>query len=78
MGTEIVPRADSRWPQWSLTVFDAEESGAYIYWTKDGVDISGSKNQTEISIAKTKGSDSGVYGLRVSNGICTDSSTNSQ
>lgn len=74
MGTEMCEGGQSM-ATMELDGFDAEESGAYIYWTKDGVDISGSKNQTEVSIAKTKGSDSGVYGWRVSNGICTDSST---
>ena len=74
MGTEMCEGGSSS-ARMELHGYDQTETDAYMYWTKDGVEMSDTRNVTELSMSTTKPSDSGVYGWRVSNGVCTDSST---
>jgi gliding motility-associated-like protein/uncharacterized repeat protein (TIGR01451 family) len=47
------------------------ESGHYIRWYKDGVEIESNRNQMELHLIGSTPEDSGVYSYEVSNGICT-------
>ena len=54
----------------TVTGYDATMSGSYIYWYKDGVQLSSYNGLTTLDIAETKVSDMGKYSYEVSNGIC--------